>query len=59
MIDRSPGYARVPEAWLAIANCQLELKETPQARKTLEELVANFSQSEAADIARDRLSRMK
>ena len=59
MIARSPGYARVPEAWLAIANCQLELKETPQARKTLEELVANFSQSEAADIARDRLSRMK
>jgi len=59
MISRSPGYARVPEAWLAIANCQLELKETPQARKTLEELVANFSQSEAADIARDRLSRMK
>jgi tol-pal system protein YbgF len=59
MIARSPGYARVPEAWLAIANCQLELKEMPQARKTLEDLVANFSQSEAADIARDRLSRMK
>jgi tol-pal system protein YbgF len=59
MISRSPGYARVPEAWLAIANCQLELKEMPQARKTLEDLVANFSQSEAADIARDRLSRMK
>jgi len=59
MISLSPGYARVPEAWLAIANCQLELKEMAQARKTLEDLVANFSQSEAADIARERLSRMR
>ena len=59
MIARSPGYSRVPEAWLAIANCQLELKEAALARKTLEDLVANYGQSEAADIARERLSRMK
>ena len=59
MIARSPGYSRVPEAWLAIANCQFELKEAALARKTLEDLVANFGQSEAADIARERLSRMK
>jgi tol-pal system protein YbgF len=59
MIARSPGYVRVPEAWLAIANCQLELREVALARKTLEDLVANFGQSEAADIARERLSRMK
>jgi len=59
MIARSPNYARVPEAWLAIANCQLELKDAALARKTLEDLVANFPQSEAADIAKDRLARMK
>jgi len=59
MIARSPAYARVPEAWLAIANCQLELKDLAPARKTLEDLVANFPQSEAADIAKERLSRMK
>jgi len=59
MIARSPGYVRVPEAWLAIANCQLELKEVALARKTLEDLVANFGQSEAADIARERLLRIK
>jgi tol-pal system protein YbgF len=59
MISRSPTYARVPEAWLAIANCQLELKDLVLARKTLEELVANFPQSEAADIAKERLARMK
>ena len=59
MIARGPSYVRVPEAWLAIANCQLELKEVAAARKTLEELIANFPQSEAADIAKDRLSRLK
>lgn len=59
MIARSPSYARVPEAWLAIANCQLELKDLALARKTLEDLVANFPQSEAADIAKERLARIK
>ena len=59
MIARSPSYARVPEAWLAISNCQLELKDLALARKTLEDLVANFPQSEAAEIAKDRLSRLK
>ena len=59
MIARNPSYARVPEAWLAISNCQLELKDLTQARKTLEELVASFPQSEAAEIAKERLARMK
>ena len=59
MIARSPSYARVPEAWLAISNCQLELKDLALARKTLEDLVANYPQSEAADIAKERLARMK
>jgi tol-pal system protein YbgF len=58
MIARSPAYARVPEAWLAISNCQLELKDGALARKTLEDLVANFPQSEAAEIAKERLARM-
>jgi tol-pal system protein YbgF len=59
IIARSPGYARVPEVWLAISNCQLELKDLAMARKTLEDLVANFPQSEAAEIAKERLARMK
>ena len=32
-------HMRLPEAVLAIANCQLELKDTKGARKTLEELL--------------------
>jgi len=52
-------HMRVPEAILAIANCQLELKDTKGARKTLEELVANYPGSEAAQAGKDRLARLR
>jgi tol-pal system protein YbgF len=52
-------HVRVPEAALAIANCQLEMKDTKGARKTLEELSTNFPSSEAAQVARDRLARLR
>lgn len=55
----APDHARVPEARLAIANCQSELKDTKAARKTLEDLIKSHPQSEAAATARDRLSRMR
>jgi len=55
----APDHARVPEARLAIANCQSELKDTKSARKTLEDLTKSHPQSEAAATARDRLSRMR
>ena len=60
MLFRSdPKYARVPEALLAVANCQLELKDTAGARKTLENLIADHPRSEAADAAKDRIARLK
>ena len=46
-----PGHARVPEAMLAIANCQQELKDGKAARRTLEDLVKSHPRSEAG-IAR-------
>ena len=55
----APDHARVPEARLATANCQSELKDTKSARKTLEDLIKSHPQSEAAATARDRLSRMR
>ena len=54
-----PNYPRTPEAMLAIANCYSELKEIPSARKTLEELVEQYEKSEAASVARDRLSKLQ
>lgn len=59
MIASSPTHPRVPESLLAIANCQLELKDARAAKATLEALVKAHPQSEAANAARDRLSRMR
>ena len=59
LLSSSPNHARAPEAALSIANCQIELKETKGARKTLEDLVRSYPQSEAALAAKERLSRLK
>lgn len=59
MLAEAPTHARAPEAALSIANCQIELKDTRAARKTLEDLVRTYPQSEAALAAKERLSRLK
>lgn len=59
MLADAPAHARAPEAALSIANCQIELKDTRAARKTLEDLVRAYPQSEAAMAAKERLSRLK
>jgi len=59
MLSDAPTHARAPEAALSIANCQIELKDTRSARKTLEDLVRSYPQSEAALAAKERLSRLK
>ena len=41
------------------ANCYSELKDPQAARKTLEELVEQYERSEAARVARDRLSKLQ
>jgi len=52
-------HPRAPEALLSMANCQVELKDSRGARKTLEDLVKAHPQSEAAAAARERLSKLK
>jgi tol-pal system protein YbgF len=59
LIARAPEHLRAPEAVLSIANCQIELKDTRGARKTLEDLIKAYPQSEAALAARERLARLK
>lgn len=59
MLSVAPDHMRAPEAALSIANCQIELKDPKAARKTLEDLVKVFPQSEAASVARDRLTKLK
>ncbi len=59
MIAQAPDHPKSSEAALSIANCQLELKDTRAARKTLEDLVKVYPRSEAAVAASERLTRMK
>jgi tol-pal system protein YbgF len=59
MLAQAPDHSRAPEAALSIANCQIELKDSRAARRTLEELVKAYPQSEAAQAGRERLSRLR
>ena len=59
LVSQSPDHLRAPEAILSIANCQVELKDTRAARKTLDDLIKAYPQSEAAQAAKERLVRLK
>ena len=59
LLTVAPDHLRSPEAALSIANCQVELKDTKSARKTLEDLVKVYPESEAASVAKERLSKLK
>ena len=59
MLSLAPDHPKAPEAVLSIANCQIELKDTRAARRTLEDLGKAYPQSEAAQAAKERLSRLR
>ena len=59
MLSLAPDHAKAPEAVLSIANCQIELKDTRAARRTLEDLTKAYPHSDAAHAGRERLSRLK
>jgi len=59
LVSASPAHLRAPEALLSVANCQLELKDPKASRKTLEELVKAYAESEAASLAKARLAKLK
>jgi len=52
-------HPRAAEALLAIANCQVEMKDNKAARATLTELLKAHPNSEAAKAGRERLSALK
>ncbi len=55
LIAMYPDSAKVPDALLNIATAQFELGDSAASRRTLEELIAKYPQSEAAAKARQRL----
>jgi tol-pal system protein YbgF len=59
LLAQAPDHVKAPEAALAMANSQIELKDTRGARKTLEDLIKDYPQSEAAGAAKERLARLR
>ena len=59
LISRSPSHPRAAEALLALANCQIELKETKAAKRSLEDLIKTYPGTEAAQAGKERLASLK
>lgn len=59
LVSQFPGHPRAPEAMLAMANSQVELKDAKGARRTLEDLIKNHPESEAAAAGKERLARLR
>jgi tol-pal system protein YbgF len=58
-VTTTPQHPRAPEALLALANSQAEMKDTKAARRTLEELLKSYPQSEAAAAGKERIAALK
>jgi tol-pal system protein YbgF len=58
-VAAAPQHPRVPEALLAVANCQIESKDNRAARRTLEDLMKAHPGTEAAQAAKERLASLK
>ncbi|WP_026182503.1 tol-pal system protein YbgF [Leeia oryzae] len=59
LISTWPDSGKVPDAMLNIATSQQELGDAAASRKTLEELVAKYPLTSAADQAKKRLANKK
>jgi tol-pal system protein YbgF len=59
MIATYPDSPKVPDAMLNLSSAQTALGDNAGARKTLEDLIARYPQHEAADRAKQRLTRLK
>jgi tol-pal system protein YbgF len=58
-VAAAPENPRAPEALLALANSQAEMKDVRGARKTIEELMKSYPQSEAAQAGKERLASIR
>ena len=58
-VNAAPDHPQAPEALLALANSQAEMKDAKGARRTIEELMKTYPQSEAAQAGKQRLASIK
>lgn len=59
LVAAAPNHSRAPESMLAIANCQAEMKDFKAAKRTLEDLIKAYPNSEAAQAGKERLAILK
>jgi tol-pal system protein YbgF len=58
-VAAAPTHPRAPEALLALANSQAEMKDPKAARRTIEELMKAYPASEAALAGKERLASIR
>lgn len=58
-IAANPEHPRAAEALLALANCQIELKDLKSARRSLDDLIKSYPGTEAAQAGKERLAALK
>lgn len=58
-IAGNPEHPRAAEALLALANCQIELKDNKAAKRSLDDLIKAYPSTEAAQAAKERLRALK
>ncbi len=56
MIDKYPKENVAPDAMLGLANSQQAMNDAAGARRTLQSLLERYPQSNAAQVARQRLN---
>jgi TolA-binding protein len=58
-VTAEPSHLRAPDALLSVADCQVELMDLKGARRTLQDVVEAYPESEAADVAEQRLTKLQ
>jgi tol-pal system protein YbgF len=59
LLSMAPSHPRAPEAMLAIANTQIELKDRTAARAAYNDLIRAYPNSEAAAVAKERVAALR
>ena len=59
LLSLDSKHQRAPEAMLSMSNCQLDMKDTKAAKKTWDDIIKTYPDSDAASAAKERLARLK
>jgi tol-pal system protein YbgF len=59
LVKKYPLHGRIPDALLTLGNSHVDAGQKPAGKKTLESLIAKHPESEAAELAKQALKRLK